>query len=225
MSNEMTLDQIAVKHQTDKATIYPSPSVHGYAPIYDSFFTKWRNDNIRLLEIGVCMDGEKGVGGHSVRMWLEYFKNAEIFTFDIIDMKEREPFKSDSRVKFHRGDQGNRKDLSEMVDTFGGKDFDIIIEDGSHNHDHQMISLAHLFKHVKSRGYFVIEDIVIPRNTPKDIWNEETYRVISRFLKSGKIESPFVLPDEKAYLEQNIKQVSIYPDIRSANMVIIIEKK
>ena len=50
---------------------------HHYIPIYDRYFSRWRNTNFRFLEIGVW-------NGGSLEMWRKYFGDeAVIFGIDI----------------------------------------------------------------------------------------------------------------------------------------------
>ena len=112
-----TLDELGIEHVTDKATIYPGSSVHGYTTMYDTILTPLRDKPIRMLEIGICMEGSSG--GHSVRMWRDYFSKASLYTFDIVDMSElinSEEFKG--RAHFFQGDQESRQSMSDMYNQF-----------------------------------------------------------------------------------------------------------
>jgi len=222
-SKKPSLDDLANYYSTDKGTQYPHQTVHGYASIYETYLDKWREDAIRLLEIGICM--EYSPGGHSVRMWSDYFQNASIYTFDIVDMSQHPAITGCDRVQFFKGDQEKREDLDAMYNEFGGKPFDFIIEDGSHKHIHQMISLGHLFKYVKSGGYYILEDMSIPGIKNCCINNDATYSLLKDFETTGIIINEHILPEEKQYLEKNIATVKIYHDIKDKFAVAIITKK
>jgi hypothetical protein len=84
MKNKPTLDDLANLYSTDKGTKYPYHSVHGYAPIYESYLSPLRDKSLRILEVGICMEGSEG--GHSIKMWNDYFEKASIYTFDIVDV-------------------------------------------------------------------------------------------------------------------------------------------
>ncbi len=215
----MTLDELAIKHGTDKGTQSGFPSTHGYAPIYENLLSKWRDDEIRLLEVGICM--EYTDGGQSVNMWYDYFTKANIFTFDIVDMKRIE----NDRVKFFQGDQGDRSTFEAMYRYFDSKNFDFILEDGSHKHDHQMISLGHLFKYVKSGGYYILEDMSIPDHEACCIRNDETYKAIQNLIDTGKIVSEYITDEERVYLQKNISKIEVFHDIQDAYATAIITKK
>lgn len=218
----MTLNEIANKYNTDKGTDYHGVSAHGYAPIYETYLSKWREDKIRMLEIGVCMEYTEG--GQSVRMWHEYFPSASIYTFDIVNMKRLEGELGD-RVKFYRGDQGNRTDLETMYKEFGSKEFDFILEDGSHIHNHQMISLAYLFKYIKSGGYYILEDITEEGVHACCQRNDQTMKVIKALQNKDTVTCEFILPEELDYLNKNINKIEIHEDIQNAYRTAIIYKK
>ena len=220
---ESYLNELANKHATDKGTSDAHYSRHGYAPIYEDYLSKWRHEPIRMLEVGVCM--EHTTGGQSIAMWQEYFTEARIYTFDIVDMSEHILIKDSPKVSFFRGDQSNRKDFEQMYETFGGEEFDFILEDGSHEHEHQIISLGALFKYVKSGGYYILEDMSIPERKVCCIRNDETFKVIENYKNTGKLESEHFTSDEIKYLEEHIDYVHIYEDIQNAYAVAIIKKK
>ena len=184
VENLKTLDEIANLYQTDKGSKYENESVHGYAIVYEKFLEQMRNNPIRLLEIGVCMEDTNG--GHSIRMWRDYFPKSMIYTFDIVDMSDNQVMKDVRDVFFYRGDQSNRKDLENMFESFGSQEFDFILEDGSHIHEHQLISLGKLFEYVKSGGYYILEDMSIPGNHVCCIRNDRTFEIINEF-KTSKI--------------------------------------
>ena len=218
----ISLDELANKHNTDKGTGYEYYTVHGYAPIYETYLSKWRDKQIRLLEVGICMEYTKG--GHSVRMWHEYFQNASIHTFDIVDMKHLET-ELGSRVKFYQGDQSVRSDFENMYREFGSENFDFILEDGSHIHQHQIISLAHLFKYVKSGGYYILEDITEEGVQVCCQRNDETMKIVKALQNKDKVSCEFIFPEELDYLNKNISKIEIYQDIQNAYRTAIIHKK
>jgi hypothetical protein len=218
-----TLDELAIQYETDKATIYPRSSVHGYAPIYDKILTPLRDKPIKMLEVGVCMEGSEG--GHSILMWNDYFTKAHIHTFDIVDMSSKSCITENDNVFFYQGDQSNREHMENMYQEYGNTEFDFILEDGSHEHNHQMISLGHLFKYVKSGGYYILEDMSIPEQVVCCIRNDETYKILQQFKETGKIVSEHLLSEEIDYLEKNVKSIEIHHDIQNAYAVAIITKK
>ena len=224
MVNIKTLNELGIIHNTDKATTHSGHSAHGYTIKYDEILTPLRDEPIRMLEIGICM--EYSTGGHSVRMWRDYFSKAELYTFDIMDMswiEEAEEF--NGRVRFYQGDQTDRDALAAMYTHYGNKPFDIILEDGLHEHKHQMINLGATFPYVKKQGLYLLEDISIPEHPVCCIRNDETYRVLQNFMETGKFVSEYLTQAECTYLEKNIKSIELYVDNQDAYCVAIIIKK
>lgn len=134
-----TLTELGIKYKTDKATD------HNFTDKYDQVLSKFRNDPVNFLEIGVY-------GGASVKMWKEYFQNGTIYALDIEDKKHFE----EDRIVIDIADQGKR---DVITNVFSGKEFDIILDDGGHRMDQQQISLSCLLPRVKSGGIFIIEDL------------------------------------------------------------------
>ena len=125
----------------------PSKRFHDYLKHYSTHLRDRREDVKKILEIGVQTD-------RSVNMWREYFPNAVIHGLDI-DPKCKS-FESD-RIRIHIADQGNRVSLEKVLGEIG-KDFDLIIDDGSHIPKHQILSFKLLYPALSSHGMYVLED-------------------------------------------------------------------
>lgn len=145
----MTLDELAIKYGTDK-----SSKCHNYTTVYEQMFGAIRKDELKILEIGIAT-------GASLRMWLEYFPNAEIHGIDITLDEYRKlmlvnsdayPPPNDERVHFHIGNQ-NDKDFLDSI----GIDFDIVIDDGSHQVTDQIFTFKCLWPN--TRLVYVVEDV------------------------------------------------------------------
>lgn len=135
----MTLDEIALRHGTDKAS-----SHHDYCRVYEPLFAPLRDKSIALLEIGVQF-------GFSIRTWLDYFHNGEIYGVDVIDQFKNE----DPRFHFVRGDIGD------VVFWFSHQWplLDIAIDDGPHLFETSVVAFDCLWPKIKSGGCYIIEDL------------------------------------------------------------------
>jgi hypothetical protein len=127
----MSLLELAKKYGTDKVE-------HGYIPFYERYLPESPK---RILEIGVKQ-------GASIRMWKDFFPEAEIHGLDLF---EEFPVPDIEGVTFHKGNQIDYKILRQLR----ALDFDLIIDDGSHNSRDQMVTFFSLFN---GKHYF-IEDI------------------------------------------------------------------
>ncbi|MDO8619478.1 MAG: class I SAM-dependent methyltransferase [Candidatus Daviesbacteria bacterium] len=117
-----------------------------FFPIYDSYFEEAQNQPLSLLEIGVK-------DGGSLFTWKEYFPKASITGIDIDpDCKRYE----EGNIKVFIGDQADPKFLESVNEQTGP--YDIIIDDGGHMMNQQIISFKTLFCLLKDGGYYVIED-------------------------------------------------------------------
>jgi hypothetical protein len=159
------LCELARKYGCDK-----EPSLaHGYTPFYHALFSERRRDVARLLEIGIgvpdVMTGVPGYArGASLRMWRDYFPNAEIHGVDV----RPDALFADERIATHLCDQSRRDDLDALLRRIEDP-FDIVIDDGSHETEHQLVSAAALIPHVKAGGIYVIEDAKEPERLVSEL--------------------------------------------------------
>ncbi len=133
-------DFLNTKSNSDKITN------HGYQRVYPWFLGHFKSAEINLLEIGVA-DSE------SLILWRNYFEKVNLFALDILPIQI-----NDVDVKLFQVDQSDKKQLNQFVlnvDDF----FDIIIDDGSHVPDHQMLTLETLWSKLRGGGVYIIEDI------------------------------------------------------------------
>ena len=150
------LDDLFNYFESDKGSVilkkYPG---HEYGRFYEKHLSKYRNEDLNILEIGTYYGG-------SVAAFYFYFKNANIFC---IDKNFKFKFKS-SRVKFFNCDTSNESDLSsfmEFIKKENCKKFDLIIDDGSHLLSDIKKNFLFFFNLLNSGGYYVIEDFNQPK--------------------------------------------------------------
>lgn len=129
----MTLDELSVKYGTDKGSIK-----HNYMPFYEQHLPK---NPKKILEIGV-------LDGASIRMWKEWFPETEIHGLDLF---EANPIPDIEGAIWHKGHQCDYL----LLDKLRNEDFDIIIDDCSHNSRDQLITFFGLFN---GKQYY-IEDL------------------------------------------------------------------
>jgi hypothetical protein len=152
---------LAEKYGSDKC-----PSIlHTYTPCYHSFFKDIRTTTKSVLEIGIGhfemmseIVGESYKPGASLRMWREYFPNANIYSCDIV---EKVIFQDD-RIYTWVADQckpASLENLVKNIQEMGTETIDIIVDDGSHMVSHQIISFITLWKYLSPGGLYIIEDV------------------------------------------------------------------
>jgi demethylmacrocin O-methyltransferase len=107
---------------------------------------------IKMLEVGV---NDERFPGASIKMWKSFFNDVDFIGFDINELtKEYEKY----GVKIFIGDQGNSEDLENLIKTHGGN-FDVIIDDGSHQHTHHILTFLILEPYLNQGGVYIIEDL------------------------------------------------------------------
>lgn len=157
---ETPLCELAYKYRSDKC-----PQIkHHYTPFYYNYFLERKDEIKKVLEIGVGDNIEMnwtGISdyqtGASLRMWRDFFPNAQVYGFDI---EERMMFKDD-RIETFLGDQTKAEDLKNLLEKTG-TDIDIVIDDGSHLPDDQVFSCKFLMPLLKKDVIYIIEDVGHP---------------------------------------------------------------
>jgi hypothetical protein len=109
-----------------------------YFPIYEKHFAKYVGKSPRVLEIGVSHGG-------SLQLWKQYFgADAQITGVDI-----------DPRCAEYAEDQ-IQVVIEDQTKYDGIEPWDIVIDDGSHERQHQAISFSKLWP--LTLGVYLIED-------------------------------------------------------------------
>lgn len=136
-----SLNDIGVAEDTDKAALSHRGS-HHYADIYELLFREWITHAPSLLEIGV-------LDGGSIRMWRRFFKYGKVTA---IDVNDRVNFSDDDRIEFIHGDAYG----DEVIGKLSGREFDILIDDGSHFPEHQRIFLQRYASLLSPGGIMIV---------------------------------------------------------------------
>ena len=160
------LCELALKYGTDKC----GPR-HQYTSVY---YYLLRNKKVaRVLEVGIYR-------GASLRMWRDFFPNAEIFGFDF---DPQTMFKED-RITCSYCDQLSVSSMYQAAVSAGGN-FDLIIEDGSHAPADQVRSAEVLLPFLAPGGIYVVEDL----------WGHEAKVPLDDLLKRFPSSYSYIVPD------------------------------
>jgi methyltransferase family protein len=118
-----------------------------YLPVYERYFSPYRQSDFKFLEIGVF-------GGGSLDMWREFFgPAATIFGVDI-NPSCKDLATPPTQVRI--GSQDDSTFLRNVVSEMGG--LDVVLDDGSHVGKHQRSSFETLFPLLSEGGIYMIED-------------------------------------------------------------------
>jgi hypothetical protein len=198
-----TLNDIFVECHTDKAA-----DCHDYASMYEMFFEPIRfNNDVSLLEIGIFE-------GASLRAWRKYFENGKISG---IDLRGNYEYLIEEGVHAtYIMDQSNREQLTKFANEHLDE-FSIILDDGSHECDHQILTFEILFPVLKSGGYYICEDLLCAADKTRWAKNANSLEYFQKLVMDvnmGLKISPNHLCSNKAteakkydnltYLEENI---------------------
>lgn len=239
-NHSATLHELGVRYGTDKVH-------HNYLVVYDRLFAPLRSTARRMLEVGVFR-------GASVMMWRDYFARAEIVGMDVFGQASGLDF-STAKMMLDRQSAGfykaakrgaygarvnvtrcNHSDVASMERFVGAeraasREYDIIVEDGSHLQRDQQLNLAQLLPLVRAGGYYIIEDI----NTGFQPYYDEpmhgvntTFGVLQRMRHSGRFDSKHLSQRQAQYIEQWIEVAVLFaPPARlyRRHMTCVIRKR
>lgn len=156
------LKSLCNNSRTDKGTS------HSYIDVYEMLFKSKKDSATDVLEIGI--GPANTLNGGSIKLWYDYFLNADIHAVDIIDYNDIwSEIKDKDRIKLHY--KSNAYSSEFVKNTFGDKKFDVIIDDGPHTLP-SMIDFVKLYlSYLKSDGIAIIEDVQSSEWVPKILQN------------------------------------------------------
>ncbi len=143
---------------------YSWPS-HTYADFYSKLFLHCRHNVRRVFECGLGTNnpnipstmGVFGKPGASLRMWRDYFPNANVYGADI----DKEVLFQEERIKTYFIDQLNPAIINEFWNHVGVADFDLMIDDGLHTFEAGSTLFTHSIDRLASNGIYIIEDVSV----------------------------------------------------------------
>lgn len=155
------LCEIMTKYGSDKGN-----GVHNYTIYYHELFKDKRHNNLNIFELGLGTNnidvpsnmGVYGKPGASLKGWKEYFNNSNIYGADI---DERILF-NEERINTFYCNQKNQNEILNMWNNKILKDifFDVIIEDGLHEFNANLIFMENSLHKLNSGGYYICEDLL-----------------------------------------------------------------
>ncbi len=153
-----SLDYLFHEYGSDKANIFKlnQKTGHGYSLYYEKKLEKYRNKNINILEIG-------SYAGASAAAFSKYLPHSKIYCFDVNISNFK--YKSKNINVFGIDINNQKKIVKNLNKIFSEQNFthfDLVIDDGSHNLSDILISLKFLFRYVKKKGLYVIEEYKHP---------------------------------------------------------------
>lgn len=146
----MTLDQLAIKHRTDKASDH-----HNYCVIYEQYLEALRDKKITLIELGTGGYQYEDRGGESLRMWYDYFPHGKIVG---VDLHNKINIVND-RTEFWQGSQTDANLLQSIIDREKYVEKRIVIDDASHNNGLTVKTFQIVFPLLQPGDLYIVEDV------------------------------------------------------------------
>jgi len=194
------LDNIFINFNTDKGTsvVWNDKRVdtHGYSIYYEKYLKEFKDKEINILEIG-------SHEGRAIASFYYYFPNSKLYGAN------NNPFQIkfySKRIKSIFVDVASIKILTNLSKHYNF-DFDLIIDDASHNLRDILITLSIFFKKLKKRGVYVIEDISQLNYVPElNQFNDKLTpkKILEKINNKEDFNSQFISDEDKNYLIQNI---------------------
>jgi len=163
---ENKLDLLFKKYGSDKGggikSSYLGWYPHNYSQLYHEIFFKFRNQKFNFLEVGIGSINQSIKSalplhckqGASLRAFQEYFPKAQIYGCDI----DKDILFKDKRILTFYLDQTSKKECQEFFFKLNKK-FTIIIDDGLHEFNANIILFQEAINYLNLDGIYIIEDV------------------------------------------------------------------
>lgn len=165
---EAILNRLCDKYGSDKGSELTQSDnywhlPHNYTKVYASLFHRIKDNNLIIFECGLGTNnptlsssmGPNGKPGASLRVWRDFFPNAQVYGADI----DRDTLFLEERIITDYMDQTD----PESVKAFWSKHDiypNVIIDDGLHEYDAGVCLFENSIDRLSDNGIYVIEDIL-----------------------------------------------------------------
>lgn len=216
------LDFLFNHYGSDKAHIFSKTNNtgHGFSNFYEKQLKNWKDKEIKILEIG-------SFAGASAAAFVKYFNKSKVFCFDV----NISNFKYHSKnIEVFGVDINNAKKIKDILikifNNYKFENFDLIIDDGSHQLSDILYSLKFFFKYLKKDGIFVIEDYKHPNYYKYN--NDIDHILVDELLKNLKekrnFKSSLFTNDDQLYFFGKISKIETYEGNLNDSNICFIKK-
>jgi hypothetical protein len=235
----MSLTDIANLYETDKGNAnkqdlswgkqYPDHNCMNYTNTYSKYMEPLRENPVKLFEIGIC---DKRFPYASVKMWLTYFRNIELYSSDnfwgsYLNNKLQDISQLNNiGCNFIYADQGNFCDWDELKQQCPN-DFDFFVEDGSHWPNHMAVTLWQAKDMIKTGGYYFMEDLQNP-STARGKFKYDNSLLSENLLSSlnsGIFYSDFLNDKQNSEINDTFILLDMILDEYGINYLAVFRKK
>ena len=170
VNSNKTLKQLVNNEKTDKNTR------HSYLDLYQQLLCSKKNTAKNILEVGIGDFQDKN--GGSIKLWYDYFTNANIYGIDILGPERViDEIKNNNRIKLYTNSNGYDEDFFKKTFLDKNIKFDMMLDDGPHSLE-SMKQFIKLYSQIMTEdGILMIEDI------PSIDWIDKLKSVVPENLK------------------------------------------
>ena len=221
-TKNLSLEDLFIKYGSDKSSSFKNRknSGHGYTKYYLKFLKKLKHKKLNILEIG-------SYAGASAAAFVKFFPNSTMYCLDI----NISNFKYTSKkINVFGTDATKEKNYKSFLNKINTSDklefFDIIIDDGSHKLDDMLKALKFYFNHLKSNGYYIIEDYKLP-NFFKHLDNvkePKIDKIINLIKKKKFFKSKILSKDFQSVIFNKIKLINSYHGLSKYSDILFLKK-
>jgi hypothetical protein len=126
--------------------------IHFYGEFYEETLKDLKVNN--LLELGIGQFKNE-LPGASIRAWKEIYPEAKIHATDI----RSELLFKEKNIETYYVDQFDRSELLKLKEKFKDINFEVIVDDGSHIFEANILSFEILYEKLADNGFYFIEDV------------------------------------------------------------------
>ena len=194
-------------------------SYHSYVDVYENLFKNRQLTVKNLLEIGIERGG-------SLKLWNDYFVNAQIYGLDINDPPQ---FLSNHKRIITKKCNAYSSDTTQFFLDNNIK-FDIIIDDGPHTLESMIYIIKNYTQLLNNNGILIIEDVQaidwceILYNNVEPSLQKFTYNIDRRHIKGTLDDILFIVENKQMtekYIELNIEEITQESIINDKDLWII----
>ncbi|MDC0902921.1 hypothetical protein OAS21_00465 [Pelagibacteraceae bacterium] len=217
-----SFDELLHHYGSDKANIFRKNNSlgHGFSKFYEQQLIHLKDKEINVLEIG-------SYAGASAAAIKKYFPNSKICCLDI----NISNFIYTSRdINVYGLDIKNKKNLENILKKINNDlkidYFDIIIDDGSHYLGDILLGIKNLFKCLKQKGVYIIEDYKHPNyyDYNKNIDHILIDELLIHLEKKFFFKSNILTENDQSFLFKNIKKIKVFKGNLKDSDICFIEK-
>jgi predicted O-methyltransferase YrrM len=222
--NKKTLEELFHHYGSDKANIFlkTNKEGHGYSSFYLKHLNNLKDKKINILEIG-------SFSGASAAAFAKYFAKSNVFCFDI-NISNFEYISK--KIHVYGLDANNetkvKKTLKKIFNTYNFNNFDLIIDDGSHNLLDILSNLNFFFKYLNKGGNYIIEDFKHPNYyeyNRRDINHIFVDQFLDNIKKKNISKSTIFDYNNQKYLMNEIDFIDVGKGNLTDSDICLIKKK